>query len=320
MNISIVIPNYNGEKIIEKNLESVVKALLNYKDGKKEIIVTDDGSEDNSLAVINNFIDKNNFGINIHLITSAASHNLGFSSNVDKGVKKASGEVVILLNTDVIVSLDFIEPLLKHFDDPKVFAVGCTDESVEGEEVIERGRGVGRFERGFLLHQAGSLDETNTLWVSGGSGAFRKKVWDELGGLDPLFNPFYWEDIDLSYRALKAGYKLVFERASVVRHEHEKGAIKKQYSSTNVKRISYRNQILFVWLNITDINLVTSHLFWLPYHIMRSLLTGDFSLLLGFLAAFKKIPNILAKRNQRKRIFVLSDKEVLLPFKENNND
>ena len=191
---------------------------------------------------------------------------------------------------------------------------------MEGEEVIKRGRGVGRFERGFLFHQAGSLNKTNTLWVSGGSGAFRKRVWDELGGLDSLFNPFYWEDIDLSYRALKAGYKLVFEGSSVVRHEHGKGAIKKQYSSGSVKRISYRNQILFVWLNITDLNLVTSHLFWLPYHLMHTLFQGDFNFLLGLISALGRIPAILVKRNQRKRIFVLSDREVLLPFKENSND
>lgn len=314
MNISIVVPNYNGEKIIEQNLESVVKALLNYKDGKKEIIVADDCSRDNSLAVINSFIDKNDYDINIGLITSTAGHNLGFSSNVDKGVKAASGEVVILLNTDVIASAEFIEPLLKHFDDPKVFAVGCLDESVEGAEVVKRGRGIGRFERGFLHHQAGNLSKSDTLWVSGGSGAFRKKVWDELGGLDPLFNPFYWEDIDLSYRALKSGYKLIFEKESVVKHEHEKGAIKKQYSSVSVKRTSYRNQILFVWLNITDINLLLSHFLWLPYNIAISLVKGDTELIFGFFASVLRLPSVMSRRRERAKKFALKDAEILKEF------
>lgn len=320
MNISVIIPNYNGEKIIGKNLASVINALLNFKGGKKEIIVTDDCSKDNSLQVINAFIDDNDSGIPVKLITSNLGYNMGFSSNVNKGVHSASGEIVILLNTDVLPSSDFIDPLIIHFQDPKVFAVGCMDESVEGDEITKRGRGVGNFKRGFLNHSLGHMDKPDTLWVSGGSGAFRKNIWDELGGLDPLFNPFYWEDIDLSYRALKSGYKLVFEKKCVVRHEHDKGSIKKQYTESRVKKTSYRNQILFVWLNITDNNLLLSHFLWLPFHITSTLLRGDSGLLFGFFAALVRIPSVISSRSKRTKRFNISDHEVLLPFRENIND
>jgi GT2 family glycosyltransferase len=320
MNISVVIPNYNGEKIIEKHLTSVIKALQSYKEGKKEIIVSDDSSEDNSVQIVERFMAGNHSGIGIKLLISKAGRNLGFSSNVNRGVSEAEGDILVLLNTDVIPSEKFIQPLLEHFGDPEVFAVGCMDESVEEGAVVKRGRGVGKFEKGFLHHSLGSLDKEDTLWVSGGSGAFRKKVWNELGGLDPLFNPFYWEDIDISYRALKAGYKLVFEKRSVVRHEHEKGSIKKQYGSNRVQRISYRNQILFVWLNITDYNLLTSHFVWLPYNIFLTLLKGDTGLLFGLIYAIMSLPGVISHRSKRKKMFHTSDHHILLPFEEKPND
>ena len=114
----------------------------------------------------------------------------------------------ILFNTDVYPDKDFLTPLLSHFKDEKVFAVGCMDKSIEGKDVVLRGRGIGVWKRGFLVHEKGEIEKSDTLWVSGGSGAFRKSIWDKLGGLNELYNPFYWEDIDLSYRAQNQDTKL----------------------------------------------------------------------------------------------------------------
>ncbi len=118
----------------------------------------------------------------------------------------------------------------------------------------------------FLCNAAGSLEKRNTLWVSGGSAAFRKSIWVKLTGLNTLYNPFYWEDIDISYRAQKAGYKVIFEKESIVVHDHQQGAIKTIYSDDQIKKIAYRNQFFFVWLNITDMKYICSHILWLPYH------------------------------------------------------
>ena len=97
-----------------------------------------------------------------------------------------------------------------------------------------------------------------------------KSIWDELGGLDILYNPFYWEDIDLSYRARKSGYKTLFENKSVVRHEHEKGSIKNKYNPQDVKKIAYKNQFIFAWKNSDFSTLIYGH-FWLPYHLLKAL-------------------------------------------------
>ncbi len=308
MNISIVIPNYNGESILKKNLPKVLESVKEYKLGFVEIIITDDCSSDNSKTIISNFIDSNKKkGVGIKFLTS--DKNKGFSSNVNKGVKEAKGDIVILLNTDVAPSKNFLTPLVKHFDDGDVFAVGCMDESVENGKIVLRGRGTGKWEKGFLVHSAGSLDKKNTLWVAGGSGAFRKEIWDRLGGLDKIYNPFYWEDIDISYRAQKSGYKTLFEKDSVVRHEHDKGAIKREYSLKDVRKIAYRNQFIFVWKN-ADTSLLLSHVVWLPYHLLTGLFR-DYLLIIGFLKALLIIHKVFRSRLKTQVYFKLTDRQVI---------
>lgn len=240
----------------------------------------------------------------------------GFSKNVQRGVSLAIGDILILLNSDVRPHKNFLEPLLSHFSDERVFAVGCMDESIEEGKTVDRGRGVAYWERGFLHHKAGSLEKMNTFWVSGGSGAFRKKIWDKLGGLDVLFNPFYWEDIDLSYRALKSGYITIFEKRSIVVHEHEDGVIKSKFKSNYIQTIAYRNQFFFIWKNITDGNLLFSHIVWLPYHFATALKRKDWAFFRGFFLALTQLNMLEHSRYRAKKYFIRKDSEILKEFRE----
>ncbi|OGK30439.1 hypothetical protein A3F29_00340 [Candidatus Roizmanbacteria bacterium RIFCSPHIGHO2_12_FULL_33_9] len=314
MKVSIIIPNYNGEELLKKNIPKILDAAENYKEGDTEIIIVDDASTDKSIDYIRNKIlnikntDKK-LKIEFRLLQNKT--NLGFSSAVNQGVREAKGEIVVLLNTDVTPEKEFLTPLLKHFKDGRVFAVGCVDKSVEDERIILRGRGLGRWEKGFLVHRRGEVDKTNTLWVGGGSGAFRKSIWDKLSGFNEFYNPFYWEDIDLSYRALKSGYQILFEPKSMVIHEHQKGAIKKRYNPFQIKTIAYRNQFIFVWINATDLDLQFLHLFWLPYHFLKAFLKFDVPFFLGFLKALILLPKIIQSSFKVQKVFVKSDREVL---------
>lgn len=303
MNVSVVIPNYNGEELLKKNLPKVMRTISDYKDGDMEVIIVDDGSTDGSLREIQN----SNFKLKIII----NKKNLGFSSTVNRGIKEASGEIIVLLNTDVVPEIGFLKPLLAHFKNPSVFAVGCMDKSIENKKVIFRGRGLGKWAKGFLIHSRGEVDKTDTLWVSGGSGAFRKSIWDKLGGFNELYNPFYWEDIDLSYRALKSGYKIFFEPKSMVVHEHQRGAIKKKYPSSYIRTVAYRNQFIFVWENVTDLDLQFLHIFWLPYHFLKALLRGDWTFFLGFFQAFIRLPKVVQTSFKVQKLFIKSDKEVI---------
>lgn len=308
MSVSIVIPNYNGEKLLLKNLPRVLEAAEYYSQ-KVEVIVVDDGSKDKSSSVVLNLKSKNS---NLKFIRN--EKNLGFSSTINKGVDRASGDIVVLLNTDAYPKKDFLGSLVEHFKDSQVFAVGCLDKSIENGRIIERGRGVGKWEKGFLVHRRGRVDRTNTLWASGGSSAFRKLFWKKLGGFNTIYNPFYWEDIDLSYRALKSGFKVLFEQKSIVYHEHEKGAIKESYSPSQVKTIAYRNQFIFVWINVTDFDLQLIHLIFLPYYLIKALIRGDWPFLIGLLRALVLLPKVIKSSFEAQKHFKLGDREVVENF------
>lgn len=299
LSISIVIPNYNGRRLLEKNLPKVISQIIKLSNYQIEIVIVDDNSSDDSMKYLRdlereryrNLEQKKPKFLNLYssivLKVILNEQNLGFASTVDRGVRAAKGEIVVLLNTDVCPEKGFLEAVLPHFKDPKVFAVGMMDKSIEDGNIVRRGRGVGKWRQGFYVHQRGEIDRTDTAWVSGGSGAFRKSIWKKLGGFDEIYNPFYWEDIDLSYRAKKAGYKILFEPKSAVVHEHGKGIIKSNYSPNYIKKISYRNQFLFVWKNANLVQLI-SHLLWLPYHIIKAIICGDIWFLTGFLWAIKR--------------------------------
>jgi GT2 family glycosyltransferase len=311
MKLSIIIPNYNGEDLLKKNLPKVLDEVNSYKELEAEIIVVDDSSTDSSVEYLDKISKLNN---NLKFLVN--KKNKGFSSTVNKGVRESNGDIVLLLNTDVYPEKGFLTPLLKHFDDKNVFAVGCLDKSIEGEKVIERGRGLGEWKKGLLIHRRGDVNKNNTLWVSGGSGAFKRSIWDQLEGFNELYNPFYWEDIDLSYRALKSGYKVLFEPKSVVFHEHSKGAIKSKYSEDQIKTISYRNQFVFTWENATDYSLQILHVIFIPYHLIKALFRGDLPFLKGFFSALILLPKVLKSSFTYQKSFGIKDSELIKKINE----
>lgn len=296
--VSIVIPNWNGSNLLAKHLPDVVAAARG-----AQIVVADDHSTDESVRLL-----KEKFAAVERVVSTRHE---GFASTVNLGVGRATGEVVVLLNSDVVPEKDFLSPLMVHFKDPMVFGVGCLEKSVEKGNIVLRGRGEAAWRRGFFVHWKGEATGTNTAWISGGSGAFRKKIWDRLGGMDRLYNPFYWEDIDISYRAQKAGYRLVFEPSSIVRHLHEEGKIAQVYASGAVNRIAYRNQFIFIWKNISDPWFLLTHIIWTPLHLFRAVMRGDIAMIVGYVAALLLLPQIIAQRMRSASFWRLSDKDVL---------
>lgn len=283
--LALIVPNFNGKKLLAANLPLVLTEVRKFP---VRVLVADDASTDGSAEFVRQKFPK------IEVLTSTKCK--GFARNVNFAVSQVRADIVILLNHDVYPQSNFLTPLVKHFANESVFAVGCLEKEYKNGIEINKGRGIGIFKSGFLVHAAGSTNKDSTLWIQGGSGAFRRTIWNELGGFDPIYAPFYYEDIDLSYRALKAGYAIVFEPSSIVVHEHEKGAIRRHYGNMYIKTVAYRNQHIFIWKNISSAKLFSSHLFWLPYHFISSILAGDFAYLVGFFWALLFAPILIYKR------------------------
>jgi len=294
---SIVIPNWNGVYLMNKHLKAVIDAAPG-----AQIIVADDKSSDGSVE----YLKKNFPGVTVVQRGSRA----GFAANVNNGVTAAKGDIVVLLNTDVEPEKGFLNPLLSHFLDPEVFAVGCLEKSLESGKTVLRGRGLAHWVKGYFIHSRGEIGKTDTAWVSGGSGAFRKDMWDKLGGMDELYNPFYWEDIDLSYRARKVGWKIYFEPKSIVHHYHEEGKIKREFTPADVKKIVYRNQFIFIWKNLTDAREVMLHFLWTPVRLFQALFSGELLMVQGYVLALQKLSIILRHRSFQGKLYNKTDKEL----------
>ena len=128
--------------------------------------------------------------------------------------------------------------------------------------------------------------------------------------MDTLFNPFYWEDIYLSYRAQKAGWKILFEPKSIVRHFHDQGAIKTSYSQNDIKRIVYRNQYIFIWKNISDTSLIFSHIIWTPIRLIQGILRGDILMIEGYIWALCKFWAVWTRRRNASKLWKVTDSEL----------
>lgn len=253
------------------------------------IIVVDDASTDDSVVFLQNKYPE------IVLVQNSKNSRFAFSCN--QGVLAATTPVVVLLNNDVSPQKDFLEYLLPYFTEPTVFAVGCLEIDDAGQI---SGRSGMTFSKGIFCHWR-SLHQNsgNTAWVSGGSGAFSRDAWHKLGGMDTLFAPAYEEDRDVSYRALKHGYKVLFESRAQVAHHHEstnRSALGKNY----MQIASHKNQLLFIWKNVTSIDMLAQHLIYLPYHLVLSTIRTRGRFLVGFFWALTQLPLVLFKRNHGK--------------------
>ena len=223
------------------------------KNIKGEIIVVDNNSVDGSCQMVRNRFPD------VQLI--ANKDNKGFSSANNQGIKISKGEYVLLLNPDTVVEDSTFEKVVRFMDDhPNAGALGVKMLDGSGKFLPESKRGLptptASFykmsgisvlfpkSKRFSKYHLGYLDENETHKVEILAGAFmllRKSVLDEIGLLDEDFF-MYGEDIDLSYRVIKAGYdNYYFPETRII---HYKGESTKK-SSVNYVLVFYNAMVIF---------------------------------------------------------------------------
>jgi GT2 family glycosyltransferase len=304
---TVVIPNWNGRDLLEKYLPSVIAALSGNSDN--EIIVVDNASADGSA----DFVRERFPAVRV----LALDRNHGFGGGSNAGFKAARNDIVVLLNSDMRVARDFLQPLLDGFTDEKIFAVSCQIFFTDPHKVREEtGLTQGWWENGGLRvrHRA---DEGITglypcFYGGGGSCAFDRRKLLELGGFDEILAPFYLEDADLGYLAWKRGWRVLYQPKSVVFHEH-RGTIGKRFTEAQIQAVLKKNYILFCWKNIHEWKRLSAHFAAVWAGAIFSAMFGDalgranFG---GLWRSFCQLPGALRSRMIARSLSVVDDSEA----------
>lgn len=234
LQLSVVILNYNTRHFLELCLQSVLKAIKNIQ---AEVIVVDNASADESVAMVQSLFPQ--------VICLTNSKNMGFSAGNNLGVKAARGQYVCLLNPDTLVAEDSFEILLQQTENQKnAGALGPRLIEGSGQFLPESKRGLPTplkalfrmwglhkiFPKSafFNAYYAPELDEKENGPVDVLVGAcflVNRALYLKLGGLDERFF-MYGEDIDLSYSIAQSGYQNYYIGTSTVLHFKGESALK----------------------------------------------------------------------------------------------
>lgn len=250
MKLSVIIVNYNVKYFLEQCLLSALKAAERVS---TEIFVVDNNSVDGSVEMVQQKFPS------VKVI--ANTKNTGFSKANNQGIRESKGEYVLLLNPDTVVEEDTFEKVVSFMDqhsDAGGLGVKMLDGT--GRFLPESKRGLPTYDVAFYKifglsklfprsktfgkYHLGYLDENKTHEVDVLAGAFmllRKSVLDKIGLLDEDYF-MYGEDIDLSYRITKAGYKnYYFPETRII---HYKGESTKR-TSVNYVLVFYNAMVIF---------------------------------------------------------------------------
>lgn len=269
MKVSVVIPNYNGEKYLKDCLDSLFRQTFR----AFEIIIVDNDSKDNSLQLI-----LKNYN-NIKLLRLLA--NYGFSKAVNEGIKAAKGEYIVLLNNDTVVDNHWLENLVKCIErDKKIFS--CCSKMVRYSKrrtIDDAGDGYNIFGWAYKRGDGVSVNKyckSQSVFSScAGAAIYRKDILDKIGYFDEDFFA-YMEDVDISFRAKIHGYRNVYCSDAIVYHVGSATSGSK-YNSFKVK-LAARNNIYVIYKNMPFLMFIIN----LPFLLLGFIIKGLFFAVKGF--------------------------------------
>ena len=226
MNISAVIINYNSEKFIKDNLNSLQKQTYKFK----QIIVIDNNSYDSSLKIINKFDNIEKVFLN---------HNAGYAKAANIGIKKNNSDLILIANSDIILDSNFnyfvinkfkenkeislLSPLILRFDKTTIDSAGQTYSKSLYPIEIGYNKNINKVD----------IKQKKVFSVCGAATVFSKKSLEKL----KIFNEYYdedffifWEDFDIGWRANIYKLNSVFFPKAIVYH-YRGGTLKKNILS-----------------------------------------------------------------------------------------
>lgn len=244
---AVAILSYNNSEF----LQSYLPVLTEYTEENTKIHVIDNHSQDDTTSILKDWFPE----INLIELTK----NYGFAEGYNRGIRILDEQFIVLLNSDVLVTPNWLEPLLNKLkSDPSIGAVMPKILSLENQDEFEYAGAAGGFIdslgypfcRGRVFDKIekdeGQYDdETEVFWTSGAAMVLRKSTFLGLGGFDNSFFA-HQEEIDLCWRMKRAGLKCMVVPKSKVYHF---GGGSLSYESPNKTYLNFRNNLTTIIKN-----------------------------------------------------------------------
>jgi GT2 family glycosyltransferase len=292
LKLSVVIPNWNGKETIAECLDSLRIQSLGC-----QIIVVENGSTDGSLEFISQTYPE------IELVIH--QKNLGFAAGVNAGIKRAianNSDYVALFNNDAVAEKDWLQNLTKVMEqNDKTGIVTCKFLDIKAEYLDSTGDQYTTwglpYPRGRGELASNKYDEQTEIFAaSGGASLYRISMLKQIGLFDEDFFAYY-EDVDISFRAQLAGWKVIYAPKAVAYHQI--GATSSKIKGFTTYQ-TIKNLPMLLWKNVpTPLLATVVPRFYLAYFsfILSALCRGQiWPALKGFLAILLLIPKTILKR------------------------
>ena len=288
---TIVVVSWHGRNLLARSLPPLHEAVRHHG-GNHEILVALDhaGIDGTREWLAAGFPDVK---------VLRADRDLDFGKAVRWAIEAATRDIVVLVNSDTLVERDFLAGLLAPFDDPAVFGVASRVVASHGADP-ETGRTRTRLAGADIVwsHEPFAQSEAAhpVSWLHRGAVAIDRRKYRWLKGFDALFDPFYFEDADLSHRAWKAGWACVVAPSSRVAHDHERR--REPADSAFLEAIALRNAHTFFWKNIDDVPMLVAHCLAAVRGRLRRARAGVGAKveLTSYFAALDRLPVILRRK------------------------
>ena len=223
--VSLIVLNWNGQPY----LHGCITSLLRQNYPEVEFIVVDNGSTDGSVAYVRGTFP----GVEV----IETGRNLGFSGGMNVGIAVASGDIVILLNNDIIVEADWLIRLVECMQSDQRIGIAGSKIFFADGKTLQHAGGYLTYPLGLPQHHGyreedcGAYDTAmDADYVTGAALAIRRSLIDAIGALDPGFFPIYYEDVDFCYRAREAGWRVVYAPESRLIHLESATMIRDSYA------------------------------------------------------------------------------------------
>ena len=212
--VSVVIPAYNAEKTIAACLDSLMKQDYS---GDYEVLVVDDGSADSTPDIVSGYE-------RVRLIKQA---NAGPAAARNKGAAAAKGEIILFTDSDCVPEGNWIKEMVNPFKDNRD-VVG-----VKGRYRTKQREATARFVQFEYEDKYRYMQKDKYIdFIDTYSAGFKREIFLEMRGYDTEFPVACAEDVELSFRLSKKGYKMIFNPNAVVYHIHParlKDYLRKKY-------------------------------------------------------------------------------------------